>query len=484
MNMLVRLKALVNRLLPRASFARSVGVLVGGTAGAQVLAVLAAPLLTRLYTPEDFGLLAVYASLLGLVAVIASLRYELAIPLPECDTEAANLVALSLLLVVVNTVFFGALTLLLRQPIANALGVPALAAYLWLLPLGVLAGGIYNVFNYWAVRSKHFGMIASTRVTQSLAGLLIQLSTFKFGGIGLLFGQLVGQSAGSFKMVSHAIRSDGFKLVSWSGIKQAARRYQRFPIFSTWEGFLNTAGLQLPPLLFAFLFGPAVAGMYSLANRVLSLPLSLIGSAIGQVFFSSAADARRNGQLGPLVVQLHTRLAHIGLPPALLMMLVGADLFALVFGSEWRQAGEFAQWMVPWLYLVFVSSPLSTLFAIAEKQNQGLAFQILLLFARLMAIGIGAWIGSLSITVILFTGSSALCWLSFLFWIGRLTGNTISSMAKPNVVAFVVAFFCALPVIISANFSKSNIFVWVFSLIISTFFICGRYWQLLRKVYV
>lgn len=473
----------LQRLKPKSAFVRGVGVLVGGTAGAQLLAVLAAPLLTRLYTPEDFGLLAVYASLLGLIAVIASLRYELAIPLPEDDAEAANVAVLSLILVGVTTLLAGILTALLREPISNALGVPQLAPYLWLLPLGVLAGGVYNVFNYWAVRTKRFTTIAGTRIAQSLTTLFIQLAAFKLGGIALLFGQVAGQSAGTVRLGRAALASGGFSAVSWVGIKQVARRYQRFPIFSTWEGLANTAGLQLPPLLFATLFGTAAAGLYSLANRVLSLPLSLIGNAIGQVFFSRAADARRNGQLGPLVAQLHAKLAHIGLPPAVLTMLIGADLFALVFGSEWRQAGEFAQWMAPWLYLVFVSSPLSTLFAVAEQQKQGLAFQLILLVSRLLAIGVGAWIGDLSITVMLFTGASAACWLGFLFWVGHISGNTSRTMAQPSLVAFGVALLCALPVIIGTNLPGAHPLAWGVSLTISALFICARYWQLLRKAY-
>lgn len=456
---------------------------MGGTAGAQILGVLAAPLLTRLYTPNDFGMLAVYAGLLGLVSVIASMRYELAIPLPNDDAEAANLVALCLVLVGVNTLIAGVLTVLLREPISNFLEVPQLAPYLWLLPLGVLAGGVYNVFNYWAVRTKCFGSIASTRITQSIAALFIQLGAFKLGFVAMLIAQVAGQSVGSIRLWRTALGSGEFNAVSWSGIKQVARRYQHFPIFSTWEGLANTAGLQLPPLLFAMLFGPAAAGLYTLANRILSLPLSLIGSAIGQVFFSNAAEAHRNGRLGPLVAQLHAKLAHIGLPPAMLIVLVGPDLFTLVFGKEWRQAGEFSRWMAPWLYFVFVASPLSTLFAIVEQQKQGLAFQITLLLARLLAIGCGAWLGDLKITVILFTGASAACWLGFLFWVGYISGNTARSMTQPSLVAFGVALMCAAPVIIGTNIPGEHPLAWVTSLTISALLISARYWQLLRKSY-
>lgn len=455
-------------------------MLVGGTAGAQLLAVLAAPLLTRLYTPEDFGLLAVYASLLGLIAVIASLRYELAIPLPEDDSEAANVAALSLILVGINTVLVGILTVLLRQPISNALGVPQLGPYLWMLPLGVLAGGVYNVFNYWAVRTKCFSTIAGTRIVQSLSMLGIQLAAFELGGVALVFGQFVGQGAGTIKLALNAFATDLFKKVTLSGVKNAAKRYKQLPIFSTWEALANTAGTQLPPLLFSMVFGPASAGLYSLANRVLTLPMSLIGGAVGQVFFSNAAEAHRNGQLASLVVQLHSKLAHIGLPPALILMLLGPDIFSYAFGEGWREAGEFARWMAPWLYLVFVTSPLSTLFAVVEKLKQNFVFQVLFFGARLLAIGSGIWIGNLSITVIIFSATSAVFYLGFLFWIGRLSGNTIISMIKPSIYALLLTLPCIFPGFIGMTLSNSQSLALIASLPVSIIMIGMYYFKILK----
>jgi len=318
--MISRAKNQLRRLLPKNAFARGVTILVGGTASAQILLVLAAPILTRLYTPEDFGLLAVYASLLALIGVVSSLRYELAIPLPEDEVEAANVAVLCLILVGLSTLLTGVLVWVLGSTVAEALGVPALANYLWLLPVGVLLSGAYSVFNYWAVRTKRFTAIAGTKLRQALATLVIQLAAFKLGGIALLFGQVAGQGVGTTRLGRSALTSAGFRQVSWRGIMKAAGRYRRFPIFSTWAGFANTAGTQLPPLMFAALFSPAAAGLYILAHRVLTLPMSLVGQAIGQVFFANAAEAHRTGKLGTLVEQLYAKLAHIGLPPALILI--------------------------------------------------------------------------------------------------------------------------------------------------------------------
>jgi O-antigen/teichoic acid export membrane protein len=180
------LKKIISNKLPKNAFVRSISVLVGGTMGAQALTLLAAPLLTRIYSPDDFGLLAVFTSMLAIALLVGSLRYDIAIPIPEDNIEATNLVVLSFILILFNTILIAVSVLFMSKPIADVLGLPVLASYLWLLPLGVLLGGTYGIFSQWSIRMKCFGVIASTRIWQSFISLVIQFSFFKFGGVGLL----------------------------------------------------------------------------------------------------------------------------------------------------------------------------------------------------------------------------------------------------------------------------------------------------------
>ena len=401
--MIVRNSALIRRLLPKNAFARGVSVLAGGTAGAQLLTILAAPLLTRLYSPEDFGMLAVYASLLALIGVISSFRYELAITLPEDDVEAANLAVLSLLLVLLTTVLIAVLVTLLANPVATVLGVPAMAGYFWLLPVGVLLSGGYTVFNYWCVRNKRFTAIATTRLRQALATIVVQLSAFKLGGIALLLGHVMGQSAGTVNLARPALTSESFKQVSWAGIKRAVNRYRRFPLFTTWSGLFNVAGHKLPPLLFASLFGVAAAGLYALSHRILSIPASLVGSAIAKVFLSLGAEAHRGQRLSSMYQTVQEKLIQIGLPPMFILIVTGPDLFAFLFGEEWREAGVIAQWLSISMFASFLVSPLSMIFTILEKQSVGLLLQVILFLSRLVGIGIGVWYDSIMLSVAMFS---------------------------------------------------------------------------------
>ncbi|WP_232222256.1 oligosaccharide flippase family protein [Thioalkalivibrio paradoxus] len=483
--MIARAKNQIRRVLPKNRFARSVSVLAGGTAAGQFIVIAASPALTRLYSPEDFGLLAVFSALLGILGVIASLRYQLAIPLPESDEEAAHVVVLGLIIVAAMSLLATVLVIFFAQPIADLFNTPALASYLWLLPLGLLLGGIYGVFSYWAIRVKAFTPIARTKLTQSITMVGVQLGGYLLGPVALILGQVTGQAAGASSLGALTIRNRWavFRAIRWRDIRAATRRYVRFPIYSTWGGLFNTAGSQLPPILFAILFSPAAAGIYMIAHRVLAMPMSLIGKAIADVFLSSAAEARRNGTLAPLVADIHAKLAHIAMPPALILILAGPDLFAFVFGADWRQAGEFAQWMAPWVYLVFITSPLSTLFSVLEKQAQGMLFQGILLVTRGGGLILGAYLGDIMLAVALFAGGSALCWLGFLVWIIRASGNPWKALWLPTFHALVLGALIVTPLAMFYSVPHDLATGWFAAILATLLFTALRYSVLLKRAW-
>ncbi|HYD78287.1 MAG TPA: oligosaccharide flippase family protein [Paucimonas sp.] len=474
----------LRRMLPRNRFVRNVSVLVGGTAGAQAAAVLAAPLLTRLYTPQDFGLLAVFAALLSLISVIAGLRYETAIPLPEDGAEAAALAALGLLCVALVSALSAIPIFLYGTEIAAWLNTPRLADYFYLVPLGALLAGCYSVLNFCAIRSREFGPLAKTKLGQSAIAVLIQLAGAPFGALALLLGQMAGQGAGAVSLAARVLRPRRSRLraIGWRSLAQAARRYRQFPLFATWGALFNTAGSQLPAVLFAALFGPAAAGLYILANRVLAMPMQLLGQAIGNVFVSDAAVARREGRLARLTADIHYRLAQIGMPPMVVLLAAGPQLFALVFGEQWRAAGVYAQWLAPWLYLVFVTSPLSSLFAVLERQAAGMLFQGLLLSVRVAAIAFGAWAGDVMTAVAWFATGSALCWFACLAWLVRASGNAWRVVWQPTVGALAWAAALASPLIAGAAWPMGRA-QWVLFAAATVLLIAARYAFLMRRAW-
>ena len=384
---LKRISTKLKQLLPNNRFARSVSVLAGGTAAGQLIVIAASPILTRLYTPEDFGLLAVYAGILGILGVIANLRYQLAIPLPDSDEDAASIAALSLLVVVLITVLAAIAVWLFGAELVHLLNTPALETYLWLVPVGIFLVGIYQTLQYWALRTKLFSIIAKTKMVQSASVAGIQIIGAALGPVALLGGRTLGQAAVNlslWKGIKSTLPAQGGS-VNVKSILAMALKFKQFPLFSSWAGLLNASGSQVPPLFFAALFGPAAAGGYMLAQRVINMPLSVIGAAIADAFLPSSIDALREKRLGRHVASLFLALASLILPGATLLFFIAPGIFGVVFGEEWYLAGEIVRWLSPMLAIQFLISPVSRIFVTLERQGLALSLQ-----ASLFALRIGA----------------------------------------------------------------------------------------------
>ena len=378
-------RALVQRFKPQSPAVRNVLKLAGGTAGSQVMTVAAAPMLTRLYGPESFGVLATFASILAMLNEVSSLRYELAIAVPEDDDDAIALVWLCFVLVVISTVLTALGVAFLGNELVSWLNQPALKPLLWLLPVGVLLTGIFCPLSYWTIRRKQFGLLAQTKFRQSIYGLLTNLAAAPLGTIGLLLGQIVSQSAGFVGILGWStadlLRSPGAKPVV---CLKTLQRYSHFGIYTSTASLINTLGNHVPTLIFASAFGAAQLGQLALAQRLLLLPAGLIGSSVAQVFLSQAAERYRTGMLKQLVKQASQKLMLYGLIVVILACLVVAPMMPLVFGHEWNPT----RWIIPLLCPLFLGqlivSPLSMAFLAAERNRSELCAQSLLIAIRIL----------------------------------------------------------------------------------------------------
>ena len=414
-----RFQLLPTRLL-RNRFARDVSLLAGGTAIGQALLILASPLLTRMYGPSDFGVFSVFSSIVSVPMGVASLKYELAIPLAEDDESAANILGLATLLVPATTILIGAILFLVGHRIIEATNTPALARYLWLMPASLLGAGLSQVFTYWAIRRKSFRPIAGSRVVQSLGQILTQL-LFGFLGLpaGLIVGDAVGRVFGATSLAATSLTGDRRHLrrISSSGMAAGARRFRRFPIFASGSVLLNSAGLYLPPLLFAGFYGDRVAGWFALSQRIISIPMVLIGTGIAQVYVSEAAS-RVRGDLSSLK-SLHFKtgrtLLGVMTAPLLLLAVAGPWIFAFVFGPVWREAGEYVRLLTVMSILQFVVVPLSHTLNLLERQHWQFAWdagRLLLVVGSLtFAHSAGA---SARGAVLTFGGTMAIAYLALL----------------------------------------------------------------------
>jgi O-antigen/teichoic acid export membrane protein len=325
---------------------------------------LLSPIITRLYTPEDYGILTVYTAILGMVTIIGSLNYELGIPIAEDDKKAANMIALCIVVVIFVSGIIALLLFLLGNWFLKLFDGETLSRYQYLIPIGVLLTGFYAVFNQWAFRKKSFKDISKTKVSQSIAQNVtkVGLGLMGVGPIGLIFGGILGQSAGIITLAKPFLKDYSYlvKRINHREIIWSAKRYKKFPLFSAPGQLLNSAGIQLPVLFITSLYGPEVIGFYGLANGVVNLPMTLIGRSVGDVYFAEAASI---GQENPLKLKalsnkLLKKLILLGLIPLFLLLFFGPTLFGLIFGGKWNEAGVYAQIIAFMVYARFVFDPI------------------------------------------------------------------------------------------------------------------------------
>jgi O-antigen/teichoic acid export membrane protein len=332
-------------------FVRRLTLLAGGTVLGQGLLVATAPLLTRLFSPVDFGLLAIFAALVGLLGVVAGLRYEFAIPMCRDEDEAAGMVVLCLVLSCLLAIACALIVLAAGPGIATALGIAALAPLLWLLPPCVLVLGLGQAFDYWSIRQGSFRVNAVSRLVLygGQAGTQVGLGLAGASGAGLALGYAAALPAAERARLRSAA---GRRL--WP----LARMHWRYPAFSSPAALLQSAVHLLPAIPLAALYGPAVAGWFALVQRLINLPVRMLGQAASQVYLGEVAE-RPPAAVYRLFLRTSIRFLALGLVGMLPLLLAGPALFAFVFGEPWRPAGEFAQALVPFYLARFVVAPVS-----------------------------------------------------------------------------------------------------------------------------
>ncbi|HEX5591389.1 MAG TPA: lipopolysaccharide biosynthesis protein [Candidatus Limnocylindrales bacterium] len=437
------------RWLP-GGFGRSVALLASGTAVAQAISVAASPFLSRLYTPDAFGAFGVLVAIVSIGAVGVGLRYEAAIPLADGDDEALAVVVLVLLLVVLLSVGIGFAGWLALEAVGvEALGSP-LRETLLLVPLALFLTGVYQTLTFWATRVEAFGASARAGVAQSTAQAVGQLALGVAGGgaMGLGTGYLVGRATG-VGVLRGAIGPDArgrIRRLGLGDLRAAAGRHRRFPLIALWSSLLNSAGFQVPVLILAALFEAAVVGWFLLTVRVLQLPLAVIGSAVGQAFYARASRETRD-ELRSTTSSVFQALVILGTGPLVLLAIGGDEGFALVFGEAWREAGNYARWLAPWLLLVFVASPLSTMVYVLSRQRGELIFQLALVGVRVGALVAGWRLGAADVAIALFGGGSAVLWGIYVVWLLTISGAGVRVPLARLGRELVVAVVLILPIV-------------------------------------
>lgn len=393
--MLTAVEVLIKRF-KSSHFVRDVAMVGGGIAAAQAIALLSMPILTRLYGPEAFGVSAAFIAVVSIITPSATLGYAHAIVMPDKDKDAAAIIRLSILCTLLLTPISLIIVHFSLPWLARWTGMENYPKMLYLIPLSLLITGFLTVANQLAIRVLLFKAKARAYVESKFVeyGFKLIGGLFIPSGLLLIVFTLVGMTLNFILQILHVPRGGVFRLSKWfgfKGIRKAADAQKDFAIYRMPQRVIKAASVGLPTILLASLFGPASAGQYSLVLLALGAPAVLLGNSVGEVFFPkiTRAISAKSPNSYNLLFKISLILLLIGAVPFGIVTLWGNIIFPLVFGSEWKVAGSYSQWLSIWLLINLVADASVATLPALRLQGSLLLREIILLGLRIATLYIG-----------------------------------------------------------------------------------------------
>ena len=394
-------------ILRNSAFVKNVFIVMSGTAVAQIIGFALTPIISRLYSPTDFGVFGSFNAVLAVFAAGVALDYPQALMLPKENKDAINLFFVSCL----STVLIASGVLIFAFITPNIFQVIIPSSNGWILGLLVLAIiilGFNQATHAWCVRAKKFKQTAASHLIRSLStnGMQVALGWLRGGPIVLIFSAILGNFLASLNL-GRVVISDfksHWREVNWTRMKQLVNEYRDFPMYSASMYVLNTLSTGLPVLLMAHYYGTAIAGFYAFGERVLHAPMSLITGSLRQVLFQRASEINNSGgRLLPLYIKTTLGLFALSIVPSAIVIGFAPRIFSWVFGAQWQTSGEFSQSLILWFAFSFCNLP-SVLFAKIIRYQRYIFFWNLALFiSRAVILSLGGIYLTATQTILIFS---------------------------------------------------------------------------------
>ena len=407
-----------------------------------------------MYEPGAFGLFALFASIVNPICVFSNLGYSSAIMLPKSDKIASNVLAVCLFFTVLISVLSAAIIFFCGETISHLLKIPELYNYLWLIPVNVFLVGLYFTLRYWNMRKKRFGHISIANIVQYISNNGIILGAGLSGyatGFSLILGSIISVILSPMVLSRRILRGNKelFKnSIRWHKMLASMKRFKKFPKYIIWNDLISRLSAELPIYFIAVYFSRPVIGFYSLGLRLLRIPMGMLGNSIGEVYFQRESQ---NKEINPLLLEkLFRNLVIFGLPPFFLFCIISEDLFSIVFGTNWSEAGVYAQILSLLIFIQFITIPASYLMLIFEKQEFSLILNIAVIVTTIIAITIGGLLNNIYISFFLLTLLNGLVYAIYGFNFMNYAGLTFNKIFKIISHNFIIS----LPIFILVSLAK------------------------------
>ncbi|MBP5710440.1 MAG: oligosaccharide flippase family protein [Bacteroidales bacterium] len=407
--------------IKNSEFVRNSATLLTANVVSQAIAIAVYPIVTRLYSAEDVGVYSLFLSIVSILNIIATGRYESATVLPKEDRKAAAVFQLCLLINICLFVIILPICLFCKKPVAQLFDAPALAHVLPLLPFVVLTAGLWQAINYLLIREKRYKNISGYQLGQNIVN---SGSKCLFGAAGLLqsgliYATVLGQLsalAGSWVAARKKIGEYLSKPDS-AEIKTTAKEYANFPKYELPHAVVNTLAGNLPILILSAYFGMKEIGFLSLGITLGFKPISLVSSSMGQVLYQKCAAAhQQKAPIKPFFSEFVKKITLLTLPVFIILYFCVEWLCGVIFGAEWTEAGFYTKFMLPWFFFVLPTGTLSFIPKIFSKQKDAMLIEFSYITLRIIALAVGIYFNNLLLAIILFSGISAIVVALQLLW--------------------------------------------------------------------
>lgn len=391
-----------NKIINQSSFINNVGKLLTANVLVQIVAFVLSTIITRLYSDDDFGVLAKFMSVAGIFIVLATARLEYAIILPKDDEEAKSIFSLSFLISIIVSLFSFLFLLIFRNKIESYFNIENVSSWIILMPLVVFFSGFINIAVNYKNREKKYNQMA---IGQSVAGVLnpiFSISFFKILYNGLIEAVFVSNFFASIYLGITLLKENIFKTtVKFSVV---LKKYYRFPSFNLVHALLNIISSSLPVFMLSPVFENHLIGLFTMAMGKVFKPVNLFGSAIYQVFSKKIVDdLHLKKDVSLQVRKVLLVLFGLGIVPFLILYMYAPSIFSFIWGEDWMQAGVYLKLLLPWLFMVYLTSSLSFIPNLLEKQKTALFIEFIYLVLRFFALSYGIKNGSLEMALSAFS---------------------------------------------------------------------------------
>lgn len=327
----------------------SKGILMVGTGTiiTQLISLLILPILTRMYTPSDFGIYSTFISLLGIIIIFSTLRYEFAFVMPELEERAIALVALALLLHLIMTFILSLLLFVFGNNILIYFGLPKNYVLFILLIMGFFLIGLFNILSYWCIRERNYYLISKVKITQGIIGSItkLPLGMFSIGSIGLIIGQIISQGFGVASLISnfYVKFKNNLKNLTFINIKNVAKDYRKFPLFDFPSSIVNTIAISLPSIALIIIYDSTTVGYYTLAYSIILAPATLVAGSVSQPFLGELSELIRNNVNTIKIFYIKTikKLTVISIVIITPLAFIAPLIITPIFGQSWSDAGVY-----------------------------------------------------------------------------------------------------------------------------------------------